>query len=207
MDGTLLDLHFDNYFWLEHLPKRYAKDNQVSIEEAKQLLDKLFLETKGSLQWYCLDFWTERLGINVSDLKEEVAHLISIRPSALEFLHWLNQNDKNVIMVTNAHRDSLDLKLEKTGIGEHFERIISSHDYQAAKESQDFWRTLNQNLDFQNHDTLLVDDSLAVLDAAKRYGIKHLLTIEQPDSKLPERNITEYSSIKSYTHLMHKKDD
>src|SRR5688572_6670841 len=22
MDGTLLDLHFDNYFWLTHLPKR-----------------------------------------------------------------------------------------------------------------------------------------------------------------------------------------
>ena len=25
MDGTLLDLNFDNYFWQKHLPLRYAE--------------------------------------------------------------------------------------------------------------------------------------------------------------------------------------
>ena len=25
MDGTLLDLHFDNHFWREHMPRRYAE--------------------------------------------------------------------------------------------------------------------------------------------------------------------------------------
>ena len=30
MDGTLLDLHFDNHFWLEHLPQRYAELHGVS---------------------------------------------------------------------------------------------------------------------------------------------------------------------------------
>ena len=24
MDGTLLDRHFDDHFWLDHVPKRYA---------------------------------------------------------------------------------------------------------------------------------------------------------------------------------------
>ncbi|HNG60363.1 MAG TPA: haloacid dehalogenase, partial [Cellvibrionaceae bacterium] len=27
MDGTLLDLHYDNYFWLEYLPRAFAAKN------------------------------------------------------------------------------------------------------------------------------------------------------------------------------------
>ena len=30
MDGTLLDLHFDNYFWTQHLPGVYARENRLS---------------------------------------------------------------------------------------------------------------------------------------------------------------------------------
>lgn len=202
MDGTLLDLHYDNYFWLEYLPERYAAEKSVTFEQAKQILIQLFEETRGTLNWYCLDFWSDRLGINIAELKVEIAHLIAIRPSAEDFLQWLNEQNKAVIMVTNAHRDSLDLKLERTRIDTYFHKIISSHDYRAAKESQVFWNSLAQNISFDNHHTLLVDDSLPVLSAAQEYGVKHLLSIEQPDSKLPKREITEFPAINSYHPLI-----
>ena len=38
MDGTLLDLHFDNHFWLEHLPRRYAEQFDLTPEDAKNTL-------------------------------------------------------------------------------------------------------------------------------------------------------------------------
>ena len=41
MDGTLLDLHFDNHFWLEHLPKRYAAIHQHSDDSIKIIPAKL----------------------------------------------------------------------------------------------------------------------------------------------------------------------
>ena len=28
MDGTILDLHFDNYFWKEYVPQKYAEKTQ-----------------------------------------------------------------------------------------------------------------------------------------------------------------------------------
>lgn len=54
MDGTLLDLHFDNHFWLEHLPQRYAERNGLSRTEADAVLEPLFREHAGQLNWYCL---------------------------------------------------------------------------------------------------------------------------------------------------------
>ena len=38
MDGTLLDLHFDNFFWSEHLPRTYALRHQISKEESSAYL-------------------------------------------------------------------------------------------------------------------------------------------------------------------------
>ena len=38
MDGTILDLHFDNHFWLHHLPLRYSEIHQVNLAEAKKSL-------------------------------------------------------------------------------------------------------------------------------------------------------------------------
>ncbi|NLD01354.1 MAG: haloacid dehalogenase, partial [Gammaproteobacteria bacterium] len=38
MDGTLLDLHFDNFFWLKYLPQCYAEKNNLSLAQADAYL-------------------------------------------------------------------------------------------------------------------------------------------------------------------------
>lgn len=183
MDGTLLDLHFDNYFWLTHLPLRYADHHGICPNEATDKLHRLFKEKRGSLEWYCLDYWTRNLSIDIRELKEEVRHLIAERPHALNFLKTLKQAKKQRILITNAHRLSLDLKLSMTGIGAELDVIISSHDYGYPKEDQRFWHTLQKKIHFATEHTLFIDDSLSVLEAADCYGIKYLCAVRQPDSK------------------------
>lgn len=134
MDGTLLDLHFDNHFWLEHLPQRYAERNGLSRTEADAVLEPLFREHAGQLNWYCLDFWSRELDLSIRELKHEVAHLISLRPHADTFLAALRRAGKRVALITNAHRDSLSLKLERIELAPYFDRLISSHDYGYPKE-------------------------------------------------------------------------
>ncbi len=126
MDGTLLDLHFDNHFWLEHLPQRYAERNGLSRTEADAVLEPLFREHAGQLNWYCLDFWSRELDLSIRELKHEVAHLISLRPHADTFLAALRRAGKRVALITNAHRDSLSLKLERIELAPYFDRLISS---------------------------------------------------------------------------------
>lgn len=202
MDGTLLDLYFDNYFWLEHLPKRYAELHHISEAEAKAILQPIFEQTQGTLNWYCLDYWSDTLKVDIPKLKQEVKHLISIRPKVVDFLKWLEKNGKKKLLVTNAHRDSLDIKLMETEIHHHLDELISSHDYRAPKEDQSFWQQLQQDHPFDPNKTLLIDDSQAVLKSAQRYGIRYLLSISQPDSQLPHRDQQDFHPILCFSDLM-----
>ncbi|ARU54442.1 MAG: GMP/IMP nucleotidase [Pseudomonadales bacterium] len=199
MDGTLLDLHFDNYFWLTHLPLRYAQAQKLSLPEAHTTINQLITDQEGSLNWYCVDYWSETLGLDIGQLKEEVQHLIAFRPYVEHFLQTLQETHHRVVLVTNAHRKSLNLKLRITQLDRYFDALISSHDYGYPKEAQAFWHRLQEEEPFDPDSTLLIDDSLAVLASAREYGIKNLLSIVQPDSQKPERAISEYEAVNSFS--------
>lgn len=202
MDGTLLDLNFDNHFWLEFVPSRFAEKNNLSIEQAKKQLEPQFKMMEGKLEWYCLDYWSEVLKLDIVGLKLEISGLISVLPHVLEFLESVQKSSRRVMLVTNAHRDSLDLKMDKTCLSPFFDQIISSHDYGASKEQQAFWTQLKQQHLFDKTRTLLVDDSLAVLESARLFGIEYLISISKPDSQQAKREIDSFPAIEDFRALM-----
>ena len=191
MDGTLLDLEFDNWFWQKHVPECYARQQGLDRAETDRIIHDWITSHLGTLNWYCLDFWTAELGLEIARLKRQAGDRIAIRPGADTFLQALKESDKQVIMVTNAHRDALDLKVERTGIDRYFDEIVSSHDYGHAKEAQAFWQHLQRHLPFDPARALLVDDSLPVLHSAQLYGIGQPVSILHPDSSLPKRDHTD----------------
>ncbi len=202
MDGTLLDLNFDNHFWQEFVPSRYAALHQISLAEAKHQLAPRFKAMEGRLEWYCLDYWTEELQLNIAGLKQELAGLIAVLPHVTEFLDALSVSQRRVLLVTNAHRDSLNLKMEKTCLHRFFDAIISSHDFGMAKEQPGFWQTLQNQHVFDKRSTLLVDDSLAVLRSAQAFGIAHLVSVSKPDSQAPTRTVKEFPAVEDFRALM-----
>lgn len=202
MDGTLLDLHFDNHFWLEHLPKRYAEVHGVSLAMAQMELMPLFEKNAGTLNWYCTDYWSTELNLPVKDLKIEIAHLIALRPDAETFLAAIKQAGKRVIMITNAHRDSLSLKMERLELAPYFERLISSHDYGYPKENPQFWDALQADIQFDPARSLFIDDTLPILRSAGRYGIGHLLAVREPDSRKGPKDTEEFEAVEDYRSLI-----
>jgi putative hydrolase of the HAD superfamily len=202
MDGTLLDLYFDNHFWLEYLPQCYAKHHGQTFDWAKAELEPLFTGNAGKLSWYCLDYWSAELGLSVAALKRDIAHLIALRPDADTFLAAIQSAGKRVALITNAHRDSLSLKLERIELAPYFDRMISSHDYGFPKEDQQFWFALQQDFSFDPARTLFIDDSLPVLRSAKRYGIAHLLAVRHPDSRQGPRDTAEFEAVEDYRELL-----
>jgi putative hydrolase of the HAD superfamily len=202
MDGTLLDLNFDNHFWKEFVPLKYAEQKGISTALAKQQLEPQFKSMEGKLEWYCLDYWSHILQLDIAGLKAEISGLIAVLPHVTEFLEKLRQSSRKVVLVTNAHRDSLGLKMEKTCLQPFFDDIISSHDLGIPKEHAEFWGLLRQQQPFDKLTTLLIDDSLAVLNSAKLFGIAHLISVSKPDSKLPKKNVTDYLAIEDFRELM-----
>ncbi|WP_219063761.1 GMP/IMP nucleotidase [Pseudomonas sp. UMAB-08] len=202
MDGTLLDLHYDNHFWMEHLPQRYAELHGVSRAMAELEMAPLFEQNAGTLNWYCLDFWSAELKLPLRELKLETAHLISLRPDAETFLMAIKQAGKRVIMITNAHRDSLSLKMERVQLAPYFERMISSHDYGFAKENAQFWDALHADIAFEPGRSLFIDDTLPILRSARTFGVAHLLAVSQPDSRKGPKNTEEFAAVADYRALI-----
>lgn len=201
MDGTLLDLRYDNHFWLSHVPLRYAEKHNLTLEQSRNELTPRYQRVAGTMQWYCVDYWTRELGLDIALLKEEVAHLIAVHPHVEEFLTTVRATGKRVTLVTNAHHKSLSLKLRRTGIDVHFDAVICAHDIGVPKEDASFWNKLQLLETFDPAHTLLVDDSLPVLRSARGAGIAHLLAVRKPDSGVPEKNTEEFDSIASFVEL------
>ena len=202
MDGTLLDLHFDNHFWLEHVPRRYAEARNLELAEATEQLHARYRDIQGTLEWYCVDHWTRELGLDIALLKEEVDHLIAVHPHVTEFLDRVAALGKRRVLVTNAHQKSLQLKMRKTRLGDRLDQVICAHDLQAPKEDQVFWDRLRAAEPFDPARTLFIDDSLAVLRSARRYGIANLLAVRAPDTRQQPRDVGEFDAIDGFRDLL-----
>ena len=100
--------------------------------------------------------------------------------------------------MTNAHPDSLSLKVEHTRLDSHIDTLISTHEFGVTKESQNLWKQLQARVGFDPSRTLFVDDSLNILEAAQKFGIAHLLAVSNPDSKQPVRSINAFPAVEDY---------
>lgn len=201
MDGTLLDLRFDNHFWLEFVPARYAEHNDMSFDEARDELLGRYKDREGTLEWYCVDHWSRELGLDIVLLKQEVEHLIAVHPHVMDFLAGVRQAGKRTALVTNAHQKTLAFKLERTPLAGYFDQVVSSHDIGLPKEHPEFWPRLHASMPFEPERTLFVDDSLPVLRSAERYGIRWLIAVVRPDSSQPEREVSEFPAIRDFSSL------
>jgi HAD superfamily hydrolase (TIGR01509 family) len=202
MDGTLLDLRFDNDFWLERVPERFAHKHGLTIAEAKALLAPRFAARQGTLAWYCTDFWSRELALDIAALKRELREHVSFLPGAREFLLELRRRKLRTVLVTNAHRDSLSIKAQQTGLLDLLDQAISSHDYGAPKEHPQFWARLHAELGYSPANVLFVDDGLTVLRAARQHGIGQIFAVTHPDSTQDGRVIEEFPTIAGVADLL-----
>ena len=168
MDGTVLDLRFDNLFWLELLPRRWGESRGLDHAAAMAQLRPRFEARRGTLEWYCVDHWSDELGIDIPRLKQELRHEIRYLDGAAEFLDLLRASRKRVLLTTNAHPLSLQVKDAQTQLSRHFDELVTSHEFGVPKEHPEFWVQLERRHDVPLARTLFVDDSAAVLEAARR---------------------------------------
>jgi len=202
MDGTLLDLHFDNHFWREHVPLRFAELHNLDIDTAKSRLIPKFRLKEGTMDWYCVDYWSRELNLDIVSLKNEINHLIAVHEHVPDFLKRARECGKRVVMVTNAHAKSLELKMEVTGLTDAFDALICSHDIGYPKEDLRFWSLLERDEPFRKEATLFIDDSLSVLRTAREFGIRHILAMRKPDSRSPARAIGDFNAIDDFSEIM-----
>ena len=187
MDGTLLDLHYDATFWLKNVHSIVASFTGESENEIRDRFRKELKKHEGTLAWYCTDRWAEFFGIDLIEAKKQLAHLIRYRPHAKQFLEALRPLPLRTIIVTNAHPDVIQLKLDVIPLGTLVDGIVSSHQYGVAKEHPNFWTALFDEYAINPNRAVFMDDSSRVLDAADRAGVREIVEIRHPNLSEPPR--------------------
>lgn len=202
MDGTLLDRHFDDYFWEKFVPKCYAAKNHLSVREAQAILLSMYKAREKTLDWTDLDYWSDTLGLDIPALKMKVQHLIQVHPFVTAFLAFCRKQGKRIYLVTNAHSKTLRIKMDKIAIGKFFDRVICSQEIGCPKEDPIFWRYLDKVIDYDPKVTLLADDTEAVLQAAQMVNIRWLVFVARPSSSIPPIFSKAFPSILYFRELM-----
>lgn len=202
MDGTLLDKYYDDYFWEHFLPEVYGNQNGLSQEQAQKQLFQHYKSVEKTLKWTDLNYWSETLNLDIISLKKEIDHLIRVLPHAQDFLQFLQEQRKDVYLVTAAHPAALAIKMDKVDLGGYFTRLICADELGLPKEDGQFWHSLGQELGLDPTKTMFADDNLSVLKAARAFGIKYLIHIAKPSSRAPVNYCDDFRSIASFDQLL-----
>lgn len=202
MDGTLLDRHFDNFFFEEELPRRYAALHRLSFEESRQRLMAMYRSVEGELAWTDLNYWTRRVGIDVVAMHKELDHMIGFLPGAEEFLRHLQQLGKRVTIITNAHSTGVSVKISKTGLDRYVDRIVDAFEVGYLKMRPEYWPNCQRLLGFDPSRSLFMDDDEGCLTAAKAFGVAHLVHSAKSSSQLPPAPLLQFFSVTGFTPLL-----
>ncbi len=202
MDGTLLDRHFDNHFFEEALPRRYAALQGLPFDTARERLMAMYRSVEGELAWTDLHYWTERVGIDVVALHKELDHMIGFLPGAEAFLRHLRQLGKRITIVTNAHAAGVALKAARTGLDRQVDRIVDAFEVGYLKMRPEYWPTCQRLLGFDPARSLYMDDDEDCLIAAREFGVAHLIHSAKSSSQLPPAPLAAFQSVTGFSALL-----
>jgi putative hydrolase of the HAD superfamily len=202
MDGTLLDRHFDNFFFEEELPRRYAAKHELRFEEALEELLSKYRAVERELDWTDLHYWSRTLELDVVALTKEFEHLVTFLPDSVDFLRHLRTKGKRVHVVTNAHAAGIEIKVARTGIDGYVDRIVNAFEVGYLKMRKEYWPACQRLIGFDPSRTLYIDDDEACLAAAQEYGIGHIYHRSKSSSQLPPQPSSRYESIENFRVLI-----
>ncbi|MGV6988325.1 GMP/IMP nucleotidase [Testudinibacter sp. P80/BLE/0925] len=201
LDGTLIDLRLDAEFWKEIVPQVYAEKMAISTEQSHAKLKQLYRDVEHSMQWYDIDHWANTLQLPIRAMQLQHMPKLKVRSGVYPLLQRLNGMGKRLLLLTDSHPYSLEVKMAHCDLAPHFEALISSHQFQQPKMNGGLWTALLQNYAIDPQRTLLLDDLEAVLEQAANHRIAFTVGIENPDSILPPNVFQRHRSIADFSQL------
>ena len=201
LDGTLLDQAYDNHIWRDLVPQRFAVARGLDLHVAYSEIAQRFAERNGSLDWYCIDYWSRTLGIDIGALHREVRSHVGWLPGARDFLVRMRAAGKKLVLLTNSHPTALAVKHEETGVLDYLDSAVTSHEFGAPKESEAFWRAAVARFDFDPARSLFADDNSKMLEAACAAGIRWVFGVRHWDTRGSRREHVDHPAVDAVADL------
>jgi HAD superfamily hydrolase (TIGR01509 family) len=201
LDGTLLDQAYDNHIWRDLVPQRFAVAHSMDLHAAYAEIARRFAERSGTLDWYCIEYWTRTLGVDIGALHREVRSHVAWLPGAREFLERMRASGKRLVLLTNSHPIALAVKHEETGVLDYLDSAATSHEFGAPKEHERFWRKAVGRFAFDPARSLFADDNSKMLEAACAAGIRWVYGVRHWDTKGSRREHVDHPAVDAVADL------
>jgi len=195
MDGVILDNTYDNNFWQNQIPGVISKNKNISFEDAKRLAVQIFNYKKNTKDWYDVDYWSNMLNVDIEAEKRSSISFdrIQLYEGVTETLNKL-KNNFILILITNAHRKTLNIKLEKYDLNPYFENMICAHELHYVKENIQLWYMLKSRFKLDYTKTLLIEDTINNIKVGLSAGISQAVYLGD-ESYEDSKKILKLSSI------------
>ena len=194
MDGTLINQSFADAVWLEGIPRLYAKKNKTGFNEAKKYIAGEYEKIgSGSIKWYDIRYWLEKLGLCTTwqSLLNSYRDKIMVYSEVPQLLNIFRKKYR-LIIISNAAREFLNIELETTGLKHYFCHIFSVvTDFKQTKKQITVYQHICGTLNVEPSQLIHVGD-----DYHYDYLIPRKLGIT---SYYLNRNHTSYNSDINYT--------
>jgi len=195
MDGVILDNTYDNNFWQNQIPGVISKNKNISFEDAKRLAVQIFNYKKNTKDWYDVDYWSNMLNVDIEAEKRSSISFdrIQLYEGVTETLNKLKDNFR-LILITNAHRKTLNIKLEKYDLSPYFENMICAHELHYVKENIQLWYMLKSRFKLDYTKTLLIEDTINNIKVGLSAGISQAVYLGDENYE-DSKKILKLSSI------------
>ena len=172
MDGVILDNAYDNDFWQNQIPEVIADSKGIAFDDAKRLAIQIFNYKKNTKDWYDVDYWSNMLNIDIEAQKrsEKSFSRISLYDGVIDTLSVL-KNKTKMILITNAHRNTLNIILEKYNLSPYFDEMVCAHELNYVKEDIQLWYMLRSKYRLDYEKTLLVEDTINNINVGLSAGL------------------------------------
>ena len=174
LDGTLLDRDFDDVFWERTVPGEYALQHGISFEDAHKKFMTAYQNQEGTQNWFDIDYWSREFGLDIFALQVREEEKICPLPGTIEFLEFIHNMGKSVHIITDAHPQTVSIKMGRVPLDRYFDTLLSAFEVKCIKKEPCFWTAAQEIIGFSTESTLFIDDRPAILESAQQFGISYV---------------------------------
>lgn len=169
LDGTLLD---SMSAW-DEVALEYLKLKDISNIPPDMLETFRAMSVLDCAKYFIAEFGVEQPLQQICDeinkiVEEKYKHEIKPKEGVQEFL--LKYKDRKMCIATATERHLVEIVLQRHGLDQYFEFIITSADVGCGKDRPDIFLKAADRLGFKVADCIVFEDAAHAIKAAKRVG-------------------------------------
>jgi HAD superfamily hydrolase (TIGR01509 family) len=184
LDGVLVDACEWHRIALNNALKKVC-DYEISLEDHYEIFNgiptKVKLQTLTDMQIVKKEDHKKIYDIKQKETIKLIKKKAKNRPEKIKMINDLKEKGLIVACYTNSIRETAELMLEKTGIIDLFDKIVTNQDVTKSKPDPEGYISLMDHFEVSAKDTLILEDSPKGF-AAARASKARVIRVDNPDS-------------------------